>query len=145
MTLERIRNSRLGRRYIGDRAFYALVLGLLVPIVIQNIISNFVSLLDNIMVGAVSTEEMPRVKEMGIRIISRITNEPSIMAMAMVVSGMGILLPGVAAVFRENLFLLLGRHQHGVDQHQQAGQGQDHIAPRWASWWRAWWRAWSCS
>ena len=38
MTLERIRNSRLGRRYIGDRAFYALVLGLLVPIVIQNII-----------------------------------------------------------------------------------------------------------
>ncbi len=58
MTLERIRNSRLGRRYIGDRAFYALVLGLLVPIVIQNIISNFVSLLDNIMVGAVSTEEM---------------------------------------------------------------------------------------
>lgn len=58
MTLERIRNSRLGRRYIGDHAFYALVLGLLVPIVIQNIISNFVSLLDNIMVGAVSTEEM---------------------------------------------------------------------------------------
>lgn len=58
MTLERIRSSRLGRRYIGDRAFYAVVLGLLVPIVIQNTISNFVSLLDNIMVGAVGTEEM---------------------------------------------------------------------------------------
>lgn len=43
---------------IGDRAFYVLVLSILVPIVIQNAISNFVNLLDNIMVGQVGTEQM---------------------------------------------------------------------------------------
>ena len=36
---------------IGDRAFYAMVLSILVPIIIQNAITNFVNLLDNIMVG----------------------------------------------------------------------------------------------
>ncbi len=43
---------------IGDRAFYAMVLGILIPIVIQNAITNFVNLLDNIMVGQVGTEQM---------------------------------------------------------------------------------------
>ena len=38
-------------RYLGDKAFYRRVLGIAVPIIIQNGISNFVSLLDNIMVG----------------------------------------------------------------------------------------------
>lgn len=42
----------------GDRKFYAMVLGVAVPIVIQNGITNFVSLLDNIMVGQVGTEQM---------------------------------------------------------------------------------------
>ncbi len=46
------------KRYIGDRAFYGRVLGIAVPIIIQNGISNFVSLLDNIMVGQVGTLEM---------------------------------------------------------------------------------------
>ena len=45
-------------RYIGDRAFYRRVLGVAVPIVIQNGITNFVSLLDNIMVGQVGTVPM---------------------------------------------------------------------------------------
>lgn len=45
-------------RYIGDRAFYRHVLGIAVPIIIQNGISNFVSLLDNIMVGQVGTIPM---------------------------------------------------------------------------------------
>ena len=57
-TFKRFSGSRFGRRYIGDRAFYMAVLGLIVPVVIQNSISNFVSLLDNIMVGAASTEQM---------------------------------------------------------------------------------------
>jgi len=40
-------------RYIGDRAFYKKVLLIAVPIIIQNGITQFVSLLDNIMVGTV--------------------------------------------------------------------------------------------
>lgn len=46
------------KRYIGDRAFYRRVLGIAVPIIIQNGITNFVSLLDNIMVGQVGTVPM---------------------------------------------------------------------------------------
>ena len=49
---------RLRQKYIGDRSFYRMVLGVAVPIMIQNGISNFVSLLDNIMVGQVGTEQM---------------------------------------------------------------------------------------
>ena len=45
-------------RYIGDRAFYRHVLGIAVPIIVQNGITNFVSLLDNIMVGQVGTVPM---------------------------------------------------------------------------------------
>ena len=39
------------KKLFGDKAFYAMVLGVAVPIIIQNGITNFVSLLDNIMVG----------------------------------------------------------------------------------------------
>ena len=46
------------RRYIGDRAFYRRVLGVAIPIIIQNGITNFVNLLDNIMVGQVGTVPM---------------------------------------------------------------------------------------
>ena len=46
------------RSYIGDRAFYKHILSISVPIMLQNAITNFVSLLDNIMVGSVSTEAM---------------------------------------------------------------------------------------
>ena len=45
-------------KFIGDRAFYRRVLGVAVPIIIQNGITNFVSLLDNIMVGQVGTVPM---------------------------------------------------------------------------------------
>lgn len=51
-----IRN--LKEKLIGDRAFYMGVLAIAVPIMIQNGITNFVSLLDNIMVGKVGTEQM---------------------------------------------------------------------------------------
>ena len=46
------------QRYIGDKAFYRRVLGVAVPIIIQNGITNFVNLLDNIMVGQVGTVPM---------------------------------------------------------------------------------------
>ena len=44
------------RRFIGTRGFYRSVMMLLIPIVIQQFITNFVSLLDNIMVGQLGTE-----------------------------------------------------------------------------------------
>ena len=46
------------KKYIGDKRFYRMVLAVVVPIMIQNGITNFVSLLDNIMVGQVGTEQM---------------------------------------------------------------------------------------
>jgi len=48
-------------RYIGDRAFYRRVLGIAIPILIQNGITNFVSMLDNLMVGQVGTIQMSSV------------------------------------------------------------------------------------
>ena len=49
------------RRYIGDKKFYSSVLKIAIPIIIQTSISNFVSLLDNIMVGQLGTEAMSAV------------------------------------------------------------------------------------
>ena len=43
---------------IGDRIFYKKVFMITVPIIIQNGITTFVNLLDNIMVGQVGTEQM---------------------------------------------------------------------------------------
>ena len=43
---------------VGSRSFYRMVLAIVIPIIIQNAITNFVSLLDNIMVGQVGTEQM---------------------------------------------------------------------------------------
>lgn len=48
--------NRFRRTFIGDRAFFRAVLALVLPIVIQNGVSNFVNLLDNVMVGALGTE-----------------------------------------------------------------------------------------
>lgn len=45
-------------RFIGDKAFYKMVLLIAVPIMIQNGITNFVGLLDNIMIGQIGTEQM---------------------------------------------------------------------------------------
>lgn len=46
------------RRFIGNKAFYRQVVAVALPIIIQNGIVNFVSLLDNIMVGQVGTAQM---------------------------------------------------------------------------------------
>ena len=45
-------------KYIGDKAFYKMVLTIAVPIMVQNGISNFVSLLDNLMIGQVGTNAL---------------------------------------------------------------------------------------
>lgn len=45
-------------KFIGDKSFYKMVLVIAVPIMIQNGITNFVSLLDNIMIGQIGTEQM---------------------------------------------------------------------------------------
>lgn len=46
------------KKLFGDREFYKMILGVAIPIMIQNGITNFVGLLDNIMVGRVGTEQM---------------------------------------------------------------------------------------
>ncbi len=58
MTRDLTGRPTLKATLIGDRAFYVMVLSILIPIIIQNAITNFVNLLDNIMVGQVGTEQM---------------------------------------------------------------------------------------
>lgn len=49
------------KKYIGDKAFYKYVLGIAIPIMLQNLITNFVNLVDNLMVGFLGTEEVAAV------------------------------------------------------------------------------------
>ncbi len=49
------------KKYIGDKAFYKSILIIALPIMFQNLITNFVNLLDNLMVGALGTEEVSAV------------------------------------------------------------------------------------
>lgn len=46
------------KKFIGDKNFYKMTLAVAVPIMIQNFITNFVSMLDNLMVGSLGTEQM---------------------------------------------------------------------------------------
>lgn len=46
------------KKYIGDKAFYAQLFKLMFPIMIQNGITNFVNMLDNIMIGTIGTAQM---------------------------------------------------------------------------------------
>ena len=46
------------KRYFGTKDFYRAVFRIMLPILLQNVITMFVSLLDNIMVGQVGTEQM---------------------------------------------------------------------------------------
>lgn len=50
--------ASLVKKFIGDKAFYRRMFVITLPIMIQNIITNFVSLLDNLMVGRLGTEQM---------------------------------------------------------------------------------------
>lgn len=55
------------KKWFGDRKFYKMVLGVAIPIIVQNMITNFVSLLDNVMVGRIGTEQMS-----GVSIVNQI-------------------------------------------------------------------------
>lgn len=57
MELSKKKNGLL-HKFIGDKAFYKMVLAITVPIMVQNGITNFVGLLDNIMIGRIGTEPM---------------------------------------------------------------------------------------
>lgn len=49
------------KKFIGDKAFYKMLFILVLPLIIQQGVTSFVSLLDNIMVGALGTEQMSSV------------------------------------------------------------------------------------
>ncbi|MCR5089658.1 MAG: MATE family efflux transporter [Oscillospiraceae bacterium] len=72
-------------RYIGDRSFYKRVFTILLPILVQNVITTFVSLLDNIMVGQVGTEPMS-----GVAIVNQLFFVYNLFALGGI-SGAGIL------------------------------------------------------
>jgi putative MATE family efflux protein len=50
--------GRFRNTFIGDKKFYSRVFALLLPIIVQNAISHFVNLLDNVMIGQVGTTQM---------------------------------------------------------------------------------------
>lgn len=50
--------NKFTSKYIGNKNFYKLTLGIAVPIMIQNGISNFVGMLDNLMIGRVGTNAL---------------------------------------------------------------------------------------
>ena len=53
-----MRPSPFRKKFIGDKAFYKTALSVALPIMIQNGITQFVGLLDNLMVGRVDTVQM---------------------------------------------------------------------------------------
>ena len=62
-----MKKNNILNKYFGDKKFYMMVLAVAIPIIIQNGITNFVNLLDNIMVGKVGTEQMS-----GVAIVNQI-------------------------------------------------------------------------
>ncbi len=59
--------SQLRKKYIGDKAFYARVMQLILPMIAQQGITQFVNLLDNVMVGRLGTAPMS-----GVAIVNQI-------------------------------------------------------------------------
>ena len=53
--------NELRKKYIGDRKFYKRYIMLATPMIVQNAITNFVSFLDNIMVGQLGEEAISAV------------------------------------------------------------------------------------
>lgn len=51
-------DKKLLKSLIGTKDFYKRVIALTLPIMIQNLITNFVNMLDNVMIGKVGTVEM---------------------------------------------------------------------------------------
>ena len=63
--MEKTEKLTLRECLIGDRAFYRHVLVVVLPIIVQNTLTNVVSLLDNVMVGQVGTLPMSGVAVVG--------------------------------------------------------------------------------
>lgn len=53
--------STIKNKLIGNKAFYTRVITIVMPMIIQNTITNFVNMLDNVMVGRIGTLEMTAV------------------------------------------------------------------------------------
>ncbi len=53
--------TALRSRYFGDKHFYRRIFTVMLPIMVQNAITNFVGMLDNLMVGRLGTAEMTAV------------------------------------------------------------------------------------
>ncbi len=53
--------QKLKKRWLGDGAFYRMTLTIAIPIIIQQLITSFVNMLDNIMVGQTGTLQMSAV------------------------------------------------------------------------------------
>jgi putative MATE family efflux protein len=49
---------RFRAKFIGNREFYRMALAIVVPVIIQNTVTNFVNLLDNVMVGYLGTAHL---------------------------------------------------------------------------------------
>ncbi len=49
---------RFKAKFIGDRNFYQMALTLIIPVIVQNTVTNLVNLLDNVMVGYLGTTHM---------------------------------------------------------------------------------------
>ncbi|MBQ4598924.1 MAG: MATE family efflux transporter [Clostridia bacterium] len=49
------------KKFIGDKAFYKMLFILVLPLIVQQGVTSFVSLLDNLMVGRLGTEQMSSV------------------------------------------------------------------------------------
>lgn len=105
------------KKLIGTREFYRSVLAVAVPILVQNGITTFVSLLDNVMIGQVGTEQMS-----GVAIVNQILFVYNLALFGML-SGASIFgaqfygkgdWAGVQAAFRFKLLSALGVFAAGV-------------------------------
>lgn len=59
--------KKFRQKYFGDAAFYRMVFAVAIPVMIQNGITNFVNMLDNIMIGQIGTGAMS-----GVSIVNQI-------------------------------------------------------------------------
>lgn len=50
--------TKFKNKFIGSKDFYRMILAIAVPIMVQNGFTNFVNMLDNLMVGRIGTDEM---------------------------------------------------------------------------------------
>ena len=50
--------SNFRTKYFGDKNFYKMIMAIALPIIIQSVMTNFVNLLDNVMVGRLGTDQM---------------------------------------------------------------------------------------